>query len=345
MSTKRAIIATVVVAALTACAGGPTPNPSASPPLSEATPTASPTTAAQRRELNGLLPVLVGEPIELESLSGKIVFDDFDDVYTMNADGSGFRVVAGEPGYEFDGAWSPDGAFITYRDSRRGINEDDEIYIVAADGSGARNLTMNPANDWGPDWSPDGKWIAFNSDRDGSPLRGYLIAPDGMGLRRIDADGWFEYPSFSPDGRHLVFEGHDGSDYEVSKVEIETGRTIRLTDARSDDGWPVWSPDGASIAFTTERDDCLWADPSVDCWVGDGEPGEHRDVWIMDADGGSQRRVTPEAGQFLAWSPDGQYLLVSGRTLFVIRPDGTGRVEIRPRELPYPPGGIPDWVK
>ena len=46
-----------------------------------------------------------------------------------------------------------------------------------------------------------------------------------------------------------------------------------------------------------------------------------------------------------AWSPDGQYLLISGRTLFAIRPDGTGRVEIRPPELRYAPGGIPDWTE
>jgi hypothetical protein len=46
----------------------------------------------------------------------------------------------------------------------------------------------------------------------------------------------------------------------------------------------------------------------------------------------------------MVWSPDAQYLLVSGRTLFAVRPDGTGRVEIRPPELPDAPGGIPDWV-
>jgi Tol biopolymer transport system component len=106
----------------------------------------------------------------------------------------------------------------------------------------------------------------------------------------------------------------------------------------------VWSPDGATIAFTSERDDCLFTQPGESCWRGD-EPGEHRDVWLMDIDGTDQRRVTPESGQFVAWSPDGRYLLVSGRTLFVIRPDGTGRSAIEVEGLPYPPGGIPDWVE
>jgi Tol biopolymer transport system component len=70
------------------------------------------------------MPVLVGDSIDISELAGRIVFDDFEDVLTMNVDGSSFRSVAGMPGH-FDGAWSPDGRFIVYRDSRRGINEDD----------------------------------------------------------------------------------------------------------------------------------------------------------------------------------------------------------------------------
>ena len=340
----------VTMALLAGCASEPAvdprPDSSDGPATSTEVPaTAAPATTPARREQNGLLPVLVGEPIELASLTGRIVFDNFDDVFTMRADGTDLRVVASEPGPEFDGAWSPDGSFIVYRDSRRGINEDDEVYIVAADGSGARNLTKHPANDWGPDWSSDGEWIAFNSDRDGGALTGYLVRPDGTDLHRIDVDGWFEYPSFSPDGRHIAFEAHAGSDYDVYTVELETGRMTQLTDAAGHDGWAAWSPDGSTIAYATERDDCARTPPGRDCWYGDGEPGEHHDIWIMDIDGSNQRRVTPEAGQFVTWSPDGQYLLISGRTLFAIRPDGTGRVEIRPPELRYAPGGIPDWVE
>ncbi len=325
--------------------GGPSTNApatatgAASPVASR--PTASVTTRVEGR---GTDAVLVGEPIELASLTGKVVFDDFEDVFTMNADGSGYRALTRRPGAEFDGAWSPDGKSIVYRDSRRGINDDDEVYIAAADGTHVRNLSKFPgANDWGADWSADGRWIAFNSDRDGGPLRGYLVRPDGSDLHQIQADGWFEYPSFSPDGRSMVFTGHAESDYEVYTVELATGTTRQLTNSSGDDTWPVWSPDGKSIAFSSERDDCARVGPTVDCWRSD-EPGEHHDVWIMDVDGGNQRRVSPEIGQFMAWSPDSRHLLISGHTLFVVRTDGTGRVEMRAPEMTLAPGGIPDWT-
>ena len=71
--------------------------------------------------------------------------------------------------------------------------------------------------------------------------------------------------------------------------------------------------------------------------------GEHFDIWTIGADGSNLRRVMPEFGQFVTWSPDGRYLLISGYALFVVRPDGTGRLEIRTPALERALGGIPDW--
>ena len=261
----------------------------------------------------------------------------------MDADGSNVITVAGDPaGPEFDGAWSPDGQWVVYRDSTRGINEDDEIAVVRADGSERRVISNDPANDWGPDWSPDGSTIAFNSDRDGGQLRGFLVAPDGTNLRPMGIDAWVEYPSFSPDGAKVAYMGHEGSNYEIYVADIATGAVEKLTDSPGQDGWPSWSPDGSTIAFTSVRDDCRYAAREDACWQTDSDD-EHRDVWLIDPDGSNLRRATPESGQFVAWSPDSRYLLISGRALYVIRPDGTGRLELRAKGIDRPLGGIPDW--
>ena len=62
---------------------------------------------------DGIAPVLTGTPIEIADLSGRIVFDDFEDVFAMDVDGSNVVKVASDPaGSEFDGAWSPDGEWV-----------------------------------------------------------------------------------------------------------------------------------------------------------------------------------------------------------------------------------------
>jgi Tol biopolymer transport system component len=338
---RRAVLVALGFVAAGCAAPGGTAPPSVASETSPPTPS-SPAPQPSRLVHAGDLPISTGTPIELTDLSGRILFDDFEDLFAMDVDGSMVETVASDPaGPEFDGAWSPDGEWVVYRDSTRGINDDDEIFVARADGSERRNITNDPANDWGPDWSPDGSTIAFNSDRSGS-LRGYLVDPDGSNLRQIAVDAWVEYPSFSPDGSQIAFMGHQGSDYEIFVADLASGAVLQLTDDPGQDGWPAWSPNGSTIAFTSVRDDCLYVPAERECWRGD-EPGEHRDVWLVDADGSDVRRASPEYGQFVAWSPDGDYLLVSGYGLYVIRPDGTGRLELRADGIDRPLGGIPDW--
>jgi Tol biopolymer transport system component len=108
-------------------------------------------------------------------------YSSHSDIYVMNADGSGKRMLTHNARYNAEPAWSPDGRKIAFRSTRNG-NRD--IYVMNADGSGKRNLTRNPARDGSPSWSPDGRRIAFVSNRDGR-LEAHVMNADGSGQRNL----------------------------------------------------------------------------------------------------------------------------------------------------------------
>ena len=146
---------------------------------SPTTSTGSPKPA--RAPIDSREPVVIGDPIDTASLTGRILLSSEDDVFTANADGSGLVRVTEATGPEFDAAWSPDGSRIVYRDSRRGINEDDEIFVVNADGTGLSRVT--PEFGQFMAWSPDGRMLLVS----GYDL--YVIRPDGTGRASLAVAG------------------------------------------------------------------------------------------------------------------------------------------------------------
>ena len=74
------------------------------------------------------------------------------DIYVMNADGSGQRMLSRRGMHP---QWSPDGTLISFVTGREGNGE---IYVMNADGTGQRNVSQNPlGDDTGHAWSPGQK--------------------------------------------------------------------------------------------------------------------------------------------------------------------------------------------
>lgn len=70
--------------------------------------------------------------------------------------------LATDPAADMQPAFSPDGAWISFRSNRSG-NED--VFVVRTDGSGLANLSNHPARDDLAMWSPNSQQVAFLSNR------------------------------------------------------------------------------------------------------------------------------------------------------------------------------------
>ena len=334
-----------------ACSGGAAPSVAASIEP-QAIPSASPSMPTEHASTPP--PIIASAPtssIDPATLTGTIAFSAGTwpqvDVYVVKADGSGLRAVTDDPAKDFDPSLSPDAKRIAYRHQ----TDDDltsEIYVIGADGSNARNLSNADGADWGPAWSPDGNRIAWNSDAVAADI-GFdlsLIAPDGSGRVVVQPGVFVEYPAWSPDGTRIAFMSQEPSasgsdpDYNIYTMTTDGLDVTRLTDNPGQDGWPAWSPDGSTIAFSTTRDDCR--NTQVEGCLRSGDIGPVHTLWLMDADGPRQRRVTTDYAQLPDWSPDGRYLVYeSPGGLNLVTPDGTGAGRI---SLDVPDPLFPDWV-
>ena len=189
-------------------------------------------------------------------------------------------------------------AFVSDRD------ENWEIYVMDTDGNNQQRLTNNRKNDWDPSWSPDGTCIVFISQRDGN-FEIYVMDTEAGNERNLtknlndDRD-----PSWSPDGERIVFASdrdkkvkNSVSLYEIYVMDTEAGNERNLTKNLNDDRYPSWSPDGERIVFSSRRDGHFRS-----------KFGITSEIYVMDADGQNQQRLTNNRryDRYPSWSPDGK---------------------------------------
>ena len=185
-------------------------------------------------------------------------------------------------------------AFVSDRDGNP------EIYVMDIDGKNQQRLTNNPNDDWNPSWSPDGKRIVFSSERDGSREICVMDADGGNPQNLSNNPDFDGSPSWSPDGKRIAFMSDRDGDFlhfDIFVMAADGGNQQNITNDPFDERHPSWSPDGKRIVFSSHRDRHFRS-----------RFGITSEIYVMDADGGNQQRLTKNRKNdwFPSWSPDGE---------------------------------------
>lgn len=139
----------------------------------------------------------------------KEIFDNdaafMNDIYIMNADGSGVKRLTEYDGYDGGPFFSPDGKRICWRRfSENGATA--EIMTMNIDGSDKKKITKIGAMSWAPYYHPSGKYLIFTTNKHGfANFELYLVDVDGNSepIRATTTEGFDGLPVFSPDGKKL----------------------------------------------------------------------------------------------------------------------------------------------
>jgi tricorn protease-like protein len=203
------------------------------------------------------------------------------DVYVMNADGSGQTDIASLGRVDSHSpSWSPAGARIVFvRDLNDAAGED--LYVMNADGSGVHRIVTAPGFDNSPAWSPDGELIAYVH---GTLLR--TVRPDGSEMRTLAKNAG--QPSWSASGRRIVYAC--GS--HICSIGRAGAKRRQLTHGAALDSAPACSPDGRLVVFLSDRAFLARSVPPAD-------------LYVMHVDGTHLRRLTRDRVDDFApdWQP------------------------------------------
>jgi len=255
-----------------------------------------------------------------------------DQIYTMNIDGSGVRMVSTGTGRTTCSYFFPNQSSILYSSTHLGGKEcpprpdfskgyvwaiypSFDIFTARPDGSDLKRLTTTPGYDAETTISRDGK-LVFTSMRDGD-LDIYTMDSSGKHVRRLTNElGYDGGPFWSYDGKQIVYRAYhpqtdkEKSDYlELLKQNLIRPTTLEIWVMKADGSnkrqvtrngkanfAPYFFPDGKRIIFASNMDD---------------PKGRNFDLYKINADGSGLERITysDTFDGFPMFSPDGRKLV------------------------------------
>jgi Tol biopolymer transport system component len=203
------------------------------------------------------------------------------DIFVMNADGSGVVQLSESIGWSSEPTWSPDGNLIAFHSDAGNWPTSLGLFVVPSDGTAdpVRLTTLSPnlIDQGSARFSPDGSKLLFTQAtgtfvQGGAALKGinlalFTINIDGTGIRRLTPWGIHAVEGdWSPDGTRIVigtFVEHLGHTNRLMIMNADGSNLRPLTGDHGTTGIgkfealqveqsynPTWSPDGTTILFS-----------------------------------------------------------------------------------------------
>ena len=285
--------------------------------------------------------------------NGQITFARFNptlgdtQVYVVNPDGTGQRLVQAPTDTAECPTWFPDGAHIATCGTpdrpgggSRIINPDDGTFReIDGQYPGLFNPCTNP--------SPDGTLLLCETFSDDGSQNGIhtIRTSDGGGLTQITSSpGGDDIPGdWSPNEKRIVFLR---TTVDALFVVNTNGTGLKqITPAGLDfSSFGSWSPQGNEIVFSQH----VTPDVHSSIWVvnADGTGLHEINVQPASACGGANADPNADGCPEPAWSPDGtKIVFAKGKStdvdaeIYTVNVDGTGLTQVT-----HAPGsGSPDW--
>jgi Tol biopolymer transport system component len=215
--------------------------------------------------------------------------NEHEEICTLSVDGTHFNRLTSNNVLDTYPSWSPDStkiAFLSWRDKTM------DIYMMNADGSAVKKVYDSGGHDGDIHWLHNK--IVFTRDH-----QIWIMNADGTGARQITdpprAGEWGnavlpfgDYdPKLSPDGSKIVFERMvddktSHGNYDIYCINTDGSQEVALTNtgytAQYTQGIATWSYRGDKLVYFV---------------TAIGEKGVF-DIYIMNADGTNNTKVTPD---------------------------------------------------